>query len=526
MNNSDISLSVIIVITRFAKLPYTEEQWQKTLQSVAKQKYAKIKKVFILQATQEETETHTRLNLDLDISVIPCSTYGIGWNNILASLQGEENIIWIQAERNPVFLKESACFTLALALDRDSKTGFVYSDYTLITPNGAQEKMLLEYHIGRVRDNLDLGQVVALRNSILNKIEIPTNLQYGCFYDIRLKFSHIAEIKHIGNRFAGSLYEVEKTAQAHNVFDYLQDDKKKQLEFEDILTKHLQGIGAYLAPIPTNYQIPSFMPHSSNILVSIIIPVYRRPEFIGLAIESTLDQTMRDWVEVIVVVNGGNEDPTIQVVKKYLPGGEYYKENAPKVKLLTVDVNNIGLCLNLGIMHAQGKYYMQLDSDDRLKNYAVAEVVKTFLQNPNAGMVIGSYEVWEKKHDGTLFRREDIPVVKHEEWTEENGRNNLLRINGAGAPRIYDIEVVKKLGWFSINDEDYSRNYGEDYDMVLRISEKYRIARIWSPIYEVVRHAGSTDHSIDQLAIDRNDNAKDMMRYKAILRRKEANLKK
>ena len=74
-----------------------------------------------------------------------------------------------------------------------------------------------------------------------------------------------------------------------------------------------------------------------------------------------------------------------------------------------------------------------------------------------------------------------------------------------------------------MNDEPFACNYGEDYDLVLKISEQYRIGRVWQPIYEVVRHAGGTDHSIDQNTIDRNDEAKDYMRLKAVLRRRKIN---
>ena len=74
-----------------------------------------------------------------------------------------------------------------------------------------------------------------------------------------------------------------------------------------------------------------------------------------------------------------------------------------------------------------------------------------------------------------------------------------------------------------MNEYPYARNYGEDYDMVLRISEQYKIDRIYDPIYRVIRHSGGTDHSIDQATIDRNDNAKDWMRKLAIQRRQAIN---
>jgi hypothetical protein len=138
-------------------------------------------------------------------------------------------------------------------------------------------------------------------------------------------------------------------------------------------------------------------------------------------------------------------------------------------------------------------------------------------------MVIGSYEVWEKKDGGAISRMESIPVVTHDEWTEENGRNNLLRINGAGAPRSFYVETARDLGYLDMNVTPSARNYGEDYDFVLRMSERHRIGRVWDPIYKVIRHSGGTDHSIDRATVDRNNNAKDHMRREAIHRRKMLN---
>ncbi|HPF52765.1 MAG TPA: glycosyltransferase family 2 protein, partial [Draconibacterium sp.] len=239
------------------------------------------------------------------------------------------------------------------------------------------------------------------------------------------------------------------------------------------------------------------------------------------AIESVQAQTVKE-VEVIVVVNGGDEDPTISSVKEYMPGGEKYDASKPEVRLLIHDMNNLGLCFNSGAQIARGEYYVQLDSDDRLTPDAVEKVLEVYNSDPKIGMVIGSYEVWEKDAAGNISRMEQIPVVTHDEWTEENGRNNLLRINGAGAPRSIPIALIKEIG-FSMNEEPFARNYGEDYQMVMKISERHRIGRVWVPIYKVIRHSGGTDHSIDQATIDRNDEAKDFMRKESILRRIKLN---
>lgn len=263
---------------------------------------------------------------------------------------------------------------------------------------------------------------------------------------------------------------------------------------------------------------------NKDCLVSVVIPVHRRPEFIGDAIRSAQNQTVQT-LEVIVVVNGGPDDPTLPEAKRYEAGGDLHDSSLPPVRVACIDINNIGLSLNTGCRMARGRYYFQLDSDDQLMPEAVEKVLAVFKQDRHVGMVIGSYEVWEKdESSGELFRRDDIPVVTHDEWTEDNGRNNLLRINGAGAPRVIDLTVWREMGGFGVNDTPYSLNYGEDYELVLRISESYRIGRVWEPIYKVVRHSGGTDHSIDQATIDRNDEAKDRMRLEAIQRRQRLNL--
>jgi glycosyltransferase involved in cell wall biosynthesis len=339
---------------------------------------------------------------------------------------------------------------------------------------------------------------------------------------LRLKISEQAKLLHLSNRYSGSLYRVMAAGKGHNVFDYLLASKESQLEAENVLSAHLKRIGAYLEPGQHYREIPD-LADDPELIASVIIPVNNRPKFIGTAIESVLAQTIQK-VEVLIVVNGGQDDPTIPAVQAYMPGGKKFNAEKPEVRLLILDINNIGMCLNLGAKAARGKYYVQLDSDDRLKPDAVEKILQIYETDTRIGMVIGSYEVWELDDtSGKLGRVDSIPVVTHDEWTEENGRNNLLRINGAGAPRSIPINVIQEIGYFGINDEPFARNYGEDYEMVLKVSEKYRIGRVWDPIYDVVRHSGGTDHSIDQGTIDRNDEAKDYMRQQAIQRRIKLN---
>ncbi len=450
--------------------------------------------------------------------------------NAALARAGGDAVLLVDNVRAHVSFRASTLELLLMGAARHKDTGLVYADYRLVAVDGSQRDVhLLDHHEGRLRDNQDYGPVWLLPRTVMDKVG-PLNTRYTAadLYDLRLRVATRYRLVHLAAARNGYAYVVKAPATKHNVFDYLMASKEVQMEMEHALTEHLKRIGAYLAP-GAHYQKVTYTRAEerqfSECIASVIIPVFNRKEFIGTAIESVQAQTVPN-VEVIVVVNGGENDPTIEGVKPYLPGGEKYDPHKPKVTLLVEDINNIGYCLNKGLQVARGKYYVQLDSDDRLKPHAVAKILEVFNSDRRIGMVIGSYEVWQKdEQTGALSRMSSIPVVTHDEWTEKNGRNNLLRINGAGAPRAAHIKVIKELGGFGTNDSPFARNYGEDYDLVLRLSERYRIGRVWEPIYEVVRHAGGTDHAIDQITIDRNDEAKDFMRLEAVRRRKALNRK-
>ncbi len=480
-----------------------------------------------LLATQPDKVKLKKLQLNnrknIPLTIIPCnneSTLGEKLNHSFKNSKAPFSL-YLNNNKTEIRLKKAALDLYLHSMERHPKAGMIYADYELESESKVQEIHLLKHHLGRVRDNQDFGRVFFFNKSVLHSIGLAdSTLKFETLYDLRLKLSEKSELIHIANRYAGSLYRIVAHGKTHNVFDYLLASKESQLEAEKVLTEHLKRIHAYLTP-GDFYTQRSAAPQKIALKASVIIPVNNRPEFIGKAIESIQAQTVQD-VEAIVIVNGGPDDPTITEVKRYMKGGDKYEASKPEVRMLIFDINNIGFCLNMGAKIARGEYYVQLDSDDRLKPEAVEKILKMYNSDPTIGMVIGSYEVWQLEEDGRYFRMEDLPVVTHDEWTDENGRNNLLRVNGAGAPRSLPIQLIRDIG-FSMNEEPFARNYGEDYNMVLQVSERHRIGRIWDAIYEVVRHAGGTDHSIDQATIDRNDEAKDYMRAEAIKRRIKLN---
>ncbi len=81
-------------------------------------------------------------------------------------------------------------------------------------------------------------------------------------------------------------------------------------------------------------------------------------------------------------------------------------------------------------------------------------------------MVIGAYKLVD-------FDLKEIPpgLVDHSEWTDENGHNNALRVNGLGAPRAFLTALMRDIGFPNVS-------YGEDYAAALRVCREYRIGRV------------------------------------------------
>ncbi len=233
----------------------------------------------------------------------------------------------------------------------------------------------------------------------------------------------------------------------------------------------LKQIGAFLEG-PTEPITES--PPAGSPLVSVIIPVFNRKPFIGLAIDSVLSGTYDDFE--IIVIDNGSTDGTIERV-------ETYAQQDHRVHLIKNKKNVIAYSLNLGLKAARGKYVAQLDSDDEYTKETLAEMVGYLETRPHCGLAISYYELMDEKGQ-TLHQ---AGVIKHLDYS----RNNILRKDGAGAIRVWRRSVLLQLGGF--NEEEFG-NYAEDYDMVLKVSEKYEIGRVHKVLYRYRRHQGNTDH--------------------------------
>ena len=384
-----------------------------------------------------------------------------------------------------------------LALDRiisiaqDTKADMLYADHYRIVEGLRVKHPVIDCQQGALRDDFDFGSVLVFRTSSFRKAvrSMTEDYQWGALYDLRLRMKNIVHI----NEYLYTEVETDNRKSGEKQFDYV-DPKNRdvQIEMEKICTEHLKRIGAWLPPV---FKEVSFNAPDFPVTASVIIPVYNRVRTVKDAVESALAQKC-DFAYNVIVVDNHSTDGTTELLS------EMASKDARIVHLIPSKYDlGIGGCWNLAV-HSEscGEFAVQLDSDDVYSGPdTLAKIVDAFHEQKCA-MVVGTYQM-------TDFNMNPIPpgVIDHREWTEENGRNNALRINGLGAPRAFWTPLLR-----TINLPNTS--YGEDYALGLRISREYRIGRIYDVLYCCRRWEGNSDAALDIDRVNANNLYKDRVR--------------
>lgn len=360
----------------------------------------------------------------------------------------------------------------------------VYGNYT---KNGVTVP-LIEMQGGAVRDDFDFGPVMLIKTSILMAFaQEVTELDYAAFYELWLSMhGRIAFVPEVVSRVV-SAGAGEEGGEAQ--FRYVDPrNREAQLEKEDVFTRFLMRREAF---VEQGLRVS----HEGDFPVeaSVIIPVRNRVRTVGDAIRSALSQ-ITDFTFNVIVVDNHSDDGTTQLVSELAADGRV-------VHIIPEPGHGIGGCWNVALDSEEcGRYAVQLDSDDVYSSVRTLQLIVDRFRDTGAACVIGSYTL-------TDFDLNTIApgLIDHAEWTDSNGANNALRINGLGAPRAYFTPIARSLRFPDVS-------YGEDYAMVLRITREYKLARIFESVYFCRRWGGNSDSNLSREQINANNRYKDWIR--------------
>ena len=387
-----------------------------------------------------------------------------------------------------------------IAVAEDTKADMLYADHYEVVDGQRKKHPLIDCQKGALRDDFDFGSVLVFRTSSFRRAvrSMEADYEWGALYDLRLRMKKIVHV----NEYLYTEIETDTRKSGEKQFDYV-DPKNRavQIEMEQICTAHLKRIGAYLEPKFKDVEFSGEFP----VTASVVIPVYNRVRTVKDAVESALAQQC-DFPFNVIVVDNHSIDGTTELLEEISAKDERLVHIVPAKYDL-----GIGGCWNLAV-HSEkcGEFAVQLDSDDVYSGPDTLTKIVNAFREQNCAMVVGTYQM-------TNFDMQPIPpgVIDHREWTEENGRNNALRINGLGAPRAFWTPLLR-----TINLPNTS--YGEDYALGLRISREYRIGRIYDVLYCCRRWEGNSDAALDIERVNANNLYKDRIRTWEL----EARLKK
>lgn len=376
----------------------------------------------------------------------------------------------------------------------DTDAVMVYADHYKMVEGKMEKHPVIDYQSGSLRDDFDFGSLWCIKaQALADYIAQPDReeYQFAALYDLRLYLSRVGEIFHL-NEFLYSEAELDTRKSGEKQFDYVNPrNREVQIEMEKACTQHLGKVGALIDT--TFYRQPDFGEQDFEYEASVIIPVFNREKTVADAVKSALGQKASFKFNVIVV-NNHSTDRTGEILD------ELKVDNLIQIVPERTDLG-IGGCWNEAINSSFcGKFAVQLDSDDLYSSPKTLQKIVDAFYKQKAAMIIGSYRMCD-------FDLNTLPpgLIDHKEWTEENGCNNALRINGLGAPRAFFTPLVRQIQF-------PNTSYGEDYALGLAFSRRYRIGRIYDELYLCRRWGGNSDAAISVEKVNANNLYKDRLR--------------
>lgn len=376
----------------------------------------------------------------------------------------------------------------------DTDAVMVYADHYKMVEGKMEKHPVIDYQSGSLRDDFDFGSLWCIKTQALADYIAQSDreeYQFAALYDLRLYLSRVGEIFHL-NEFLYSEAELDTRKSGEKQFDYVNPrNREVQIEMEKACTQHLGKVGALIDT--TFYRQPDFGEQDFEYEASVIIPVFNREKTVADAVKSALGQKANFKFNVIVV-NNHSTDRTGEILD------ELKADNMIQIVPERTDLG-IGGCWNEAINSSFcGKFAVQLDSDDLYSSPKTLQKIVDAFYKQKAAMIIGSYRMCD-------FDLNTLPpgLIDHKEWTDENGCNNALRINGLGAPRAFFTPLVRQIQF-------PNTSYGEDYALGLAFSRRYRIGRIYDELYLCRRWGGNSDAALSVEKVNANNLYKDRLR--------------
>jgi glycosyltransferase involved in cell wall biosynthesis len=191
--------------------------------------------------------------------------------------------------------------------------------------------------------------------------------------------------------------------------------------------------------------------------VSVVLPVYNCPDYIGQAIESILSQGFGDFE--LIIIDDGSIDSTPRMIEAFTD---------PRISFIQQENQGLAATLNRGIELSHGKYVARQDQDDVSFPERLARQVEYLELHPECGMVGTWAEIWEAEKKTKREHRHpaDNLILQYE---------LLFNNHFVHSSMLLRKSALDQVGGYSTDQE---RQPPEDYELWSRIARYYQVANI------------------------------------------------
>lgn len=181
--------------------------------------------------------------------------------------------------------------------------------------------------------------------------------------------------------------------------------------------------------------------------ISIIVPVYNVEKYLKRGLNSLVNQTFFEFLEIIII-NDGSTDESLEICKRY----EKKYEN---IKVYSQKNNGVSSARNLGLDHVSSKYVCFFDADDTA-HYMLYEKLFNLIYKKSADIAMVDYNV-VYENDNPRKKRKSIQL-------ELNSKNMVNRFLQGGLignnifDKIFALDSIKNINFYegmSIGEDMY-----------------------------------------------------------------------
>jgi glycosyltransferase involved in cell wall biosynthesis len=212
--------------------------------------------------------------------------------------------------------------------------------------------------------------------------------------------------------------------------------------------------------------------------VTVIIPTYNYGHFLGEAIQSVLDQTFKDFE--LIVVDDGSTDNTREVVEKF---------NDTRIRYIYKDHIGVSAAQNAALRAARGEYITGLSADDLYLPQNLEIKVKLLDSRLDVDLVYSNAYIFNNRTGATIGKLWRYPKGLHLRFDPERAaRQPLKELLYRGFFIMLQATMMRRQVFDEVGNFDESLLTHEDWDLIIRVVQRFPIELIDVPLLKLRRH--------------------------------------